>query len=133
MSAIEVVALIGLAGVAPFAIYAGILFLWMWDPPRETRHPEATTAPDTPCDPLSSYQAAMRANAAVAYVWAAVGCARLVVHQNLFMAQPSRTLPAGIFWDRTGGKSHRVTIRREPEIVIDLSGLGRPGNSTIAD
>lgn len=45
-------------------------------------------------------------------------------HQNLFMIQPSKTLPEGIFWDRTGGKTHRVTIRREPQVVIDLSGLG---------
>jgi len=35
-------------------------------------------------------------------------------------------LPSGIFWDRTGGRTWRVTIRREPEVVFvrDLSGLG---------
>lgn len=27
------------------------------------------------------------------------------------------TLPAGIFWERTGGKTHRVTIRREPTVA----------------
>ena len=43
---------------------------------------------------------------------------------NLFMAQPMRELPAGIFWAKTGGKTHRVVIRRTPEVVIDLSGLG---------
>jgi hypothetical protein len=42
---------------------------------------------------------------------------------NLFMHLPRRELAAGIFWERTGGKTYRVTIRRKPEVVIDLSGL----------
>lgn len=41
------------------------------------------------------------------------------IHQRHMLLRP------GIFWERTGGKTHRVVIRREPEIVIDLSGLGR--------
>jgi hypothetical protein len=46
------------------------------------------------------------------------------MQQNLFLQQPTRTLPPGIFWERTGGKTHRVVIRRGPEVVIDLSNLG---------
>lgn len=44
--------------------------------------------------------------------------------QNHFYQYPTKELPAGIFWERTGGKTHRLVIRRRPEIVFDLSGLG---------
>jgi hypothetical protein len=27
-------------------------------------------------------------------------------------------MPAGIFWQKTGGKTHIVTIRRQPELVL---------------
>ncbi len=52
----------------------------------------------------------------------------IAAQNNLFMAQPKRVLPPGIFWTRTGGKTHRVVIRRSKEVVIDLSGLG---NTTV--
>lgn len=55
---------------------------------------------------------------------AAISMHNAFANSNLFMRQPSKTLPEGIFWERTGGKTHRVTIRREPQVVIDLSGLG---------
>lgn len=42
---------------------------------------------------------------------------------------PVRILPEGIFWERTGGKTHRVTIRRKAEAVVDLSGLGNIGGT----
>jgi hypothetical protein len=35
----------------------------------------------------------------------------------------TKTLPAGIFWERTGGRTHRVTIRREPEVMFDWDAL----------
>jgi hypothetical protein len=47
-----------------------------------------------------------------------------------------RTIPAGITWKRTGRRSWICTIRREPEVIYDLSsmpamnqyaGLGGPG------
>lgn len=37
---------------------------------------------------------------------------------------PRTELLAGIFWEQTGGKTHRLTIRREPEWVADWSWLG---------
>lgn len=49
---------------------------------------------------------------------------QIYLGQNLFLAQPHKTLPSGIFWEQTGGKTHRVVIRRRPVVVIDLSGLG---------
>lgn len=47
--------------------------------------------------------------------------------QNLVVQLPHRELPAGIFWERTGGKTHRLTIRRRPEVVFGLSGLANVG------
>ena len=41
-----------------------------------------------------------------------------------FNGQPMRGLPTGVFWERTGGNTHRVVIRREVEFVPDYSGLG---------
>ena len=36
---------------------------------------------------------------------------------------PRITLPPGIFWERTGGKTHRVVIRRQPEQVADYGSV----------
>lgn len=36
----------------------------------------------------------------------------------------TRRLEAGIFWTQTGGKTHRVIIRRELEFVDDSYWLG---------
>lgn len=58
------------------------------------------------------------------------GAANVQIHSNmftntnLFMREPMTALPAGIFWERTGGKTYCVVIRREPEVVIDLSWIG---------
>jgi hypothetical protein len=41
-----------------------------------------------------------------------------------FNGQAMRGLPPGIFWERTGGNTHRVVIRREVEYVPDWSRLG---------
>jgi hypothetical protein len=46
------------------------------------------------------------------------------VNANLFVRYPCRELPAGIFWQRTGGRTHRVVIRREPGFVLDYLFLG---------
>jgi hypothetical protein len=54
----------------------------------------------------------------------------LVQQPNLFLQHPMRTLPPGIFWEQTGGKTHRVVIRRRPEVVIDLSNLGQSSIDT---
>lgn len=54
-----------------------------------------------------------------------------VGNRNQFMDFPSKTLLAGIFWERTGGKTHRVTIRRNPEVVFDMSVLANGSSSTI--
>jgi hypothetical protein len=35
-----------------------------------------------------------------------------------------KELPSDIFWTRTGGNTHRVVIRREPELVPDYSWIG---------
>jgi hypothetical protein len=43
--------------------------------------------------------------------------------RNAFIACPMKDLPAGIFWERTGGKTHRVVIRRQAEVLFDLSAL----------
>jgi hypothetical protein len=32
-----------------------------------------------------------------------------------------KTIPAGIEWERTGPREHRVTIRSEPEVVYELT------------
>lgn len=45
-------------------------------------------------------------------------------HAAWVRRHPHTVLPVGIFWERTGGRTHRVTIRRHPEVVVDLSGLG---------
>lgn len=36
---------------------------------------------------------------------------------------PMHKLEPGIFWTKTGSKTHRVVIRRTPEYIPDLSGL----------
>jgi len=61
---------------------------------------------------LCGYDAAAQANAALALENAA------------WHALPRRVIPAGITWERIGPREHRVTIRREPETVVDMSGLG---------
>lgn len=35
----------------------------------------------------------------------------------------AQRLEPGIFWERTGGKTYRLTIRREVEYVPDMTGL----------
>lgn len=48
-----------------------------------------------------------------------------VVGMHHWLNQPKRRLEPGIEWHRTGGKTHRVVIRREPEWVPDYSALGQ--------
>lgn len=38
-----------------------------------------------------------------------------------YLALPRKTIPAGITWERTGARQHRVTIRPEPEEVVDYN------------
>ncbi len=55
---------------------------------------------------------------------AACNTQNMAYMQNLTsIAYPVRKLEPGIFWTKTGGKTHRVVIRREPEYEQDLSGL----------
>lgn len=51
----------------------------------------------------------------------------LFAHQMANAHLPMRELPAGIFWERTAGNRHRVTIRRKPELVTDYSGMLQSG------
>jgi len=64
------------------------------------------------------------AQAATSALQAAIAQENAHHNTNLMLRQPYRELAPGIFWERTGPREHRVTIRRRAEVVIDLSGLG---------
>lgn len=51
-------------------------------------------------------------------------CQNVRISGNDFTLRPEMIFPAGIFWEKTGGKSYRVTIRRNDEMVIRPSCFG---------
>lgn len=50
-------------------------------------------------------------------------CTMTMMNRVAAECYPKHRLEPGVFWERTGGKTHRVVIRREPEYVPDLSML----------
>ena len=68
--------------------------------------------------------AAINANARGEQCWSALQqqyAAQQMANQSAMVAE---TLPAGVFWKRTGGRTHRVVIRRQAEVVYSPPQLG---------